>query len=109
MDSKQAEDAVKALDYPSYSKFGVKRKKEWVTAQGDYRDAVQSIEEQWKSWLVEEYAFDLPEVVQEEIMTMAWSDGHHAGYQNVEGYFEKYADFANLVARHQDYSNSPMG
>lgn len=95
MNSTEVEQAIKDLTYPRPTDFNDKA--DWRIAQTEYRVEEKALEQQWKAWLIEEYAFDFSEKVQEEIFRRAWDDGHSSGYHNVENYFQEYADFANMV------------
>lgn len=66
-------------------------------AKRERKLAVSIFEGEWQAWLGAEYASHLPHAAQEEVFALAWEQGHHAGYSEVEDLYEKYADFATKV------------
>lgn len=87
MNSKEADEAVRALKWVSYGKPG----------HEEYKAAQRKIEADWRAYLEDEYGWDIPPTVYGELFRRAWSDGHHAGYYEVESYYGEYADFARRV------------
>jgi hypothetical protein len=55
------------------------------------------LETQWKKWLAKEYASDLNETMTNNIYVWAWREGHHAGYHEVESFYENYCDMARAI------------
>lgn len=76
------------LDEVTARRRAAKRERASVTA---------ALEAEWKLWLADEYAAELPLAAQDAVFALAWEQGHHAGYSEVEGLYEEYAEFADKV------------
>lgn len=69
-------------------------KEEYLSLAVAYNEAVKKVAGEFRDWLAHEYAFTLPKTVQNKIWEKAWSEGHSAGYHEVENYYTQYAEFA---------------
>lgn len=92
MNTQQAEAAYKAVPYPKVGPRKDREARDVLLAAYDV--ATNTITGEFRDWLAHEYAFTLPKAVQDKIWEKAWSDGHHAGYPEVERYYTDYAEFA---------------
>jgi flagellar biosynthesis/type III secretory pathway protein FliH len=66
-------------------------------AYAEYKAAQQALENEWKLWLEDEYASQLPSALLEELYTQAWSEGHSSGYSEIENWYRTFAEFAEKV------------
>lgn len=80
--------ATTFVDYP---------KRGDLPARNEYYAKIAELEHQWAEYLADEYASDLPAAVAAQVYIRAWSDGHSAGYNEVEGHYNTYAEFARTV------------
>jgi len=62
-----------------------------------YRAEISALENQWREWLENEYAEDIPAEIQEKIWNSAWSDGHSNGYYSVLNYYTELAEYTKAV------------
>ena len=95
LNTSEANAAYKALVYPPVMARKDREKRDILLAE--YHEATQKITAEFHEWLTHEYASTLPVAVQDKIWEMAWSDGHHAGYPEVENYYTQYAEFAKFA------------
>jgi hypothetical protein len=65
----------------------------------EYHAAQNAMVAEWKAWLADEYADDLPEAVQDRIFGKAWEDGHSGGYDEIEFHYIPLAVFARDVRK----------
>jgi len=88
LNTKEAEAAVRAL--PRASEAPVKQRPA-IRAANAVAEA--AITEQFREWLASEYGSGFTPETQALVWQRAWSDGHHAGYTEVERYYEEQAEF----------------
>lgn len=55
------------------------------------------LEAQWKKWLAGEYGSDFNEKITDSIYVWAWREGHHAGYHEVESFYDSYCDMTRKI------------
>jgi hypothetical protein len=99
LNAREADAACRALPHPQTSAYNVSKAKRAVQDRllAAYRGEIDKITDQFREWLGNEYAPTLPEAVQNKVWEKAWSDGHHAGYHEVENYYRQYAEFAEFA------------
>lgn len=85
--------AINALVYPS----GIADRDERVAAHAVYRAETSRIHGEFRDWLAYEYASSMPANVQSKIWEKAWEDGHSGGYNEVEGHYKDYVEFAEVA------------
>lgn len=85
--------AIAALVYPK----AIADRDERVAAHAEYRAATGRIHGEFREWLAAEYASAMPANVQSKIWEKAWEDGHSGGYNEVEGHYMDYAEFAEVA------------
>lgn len=95
LNAREAEAAYKALTYPAVGSRRDRAARDILLAE--YDEATNKITGEFREWLANEYAHTLPDAVSDKIWEKAWSDGHHAGYPEVENYYSGYAEFAQFV------------
>ena len=95
LNTSEANAAYKALAYPPVMARKDREKRDVLLAE--YHEATRRITAEFHEWLTHEYAYNLPTAVQDKIWEMAWSDGHHAGYPEVENYYTQYAALAEFA------------
>lgn len=62
-----------------------------------YQERTAANQAQFRADLADEFAYDLPKVVSDEIYTMAWAEGHSSGYGEVAHHYNDFAEFARRV------------
>lgn len=95
LNAREAEAAVKALTYPAVGNRRDRAARDILLAE--YDEATNKITGEFRDWLAHEYARTMPKAVSDKIWEKAWSDGHHAGYHEVENYYSEHAGFAQFV------------
>lgn len=93
LNAKDAEAAIKALPYPS----GTANKDERAALRAAYNEGVSRVNGEFRDWLANEYAPTLPGSVKDKVWGKAWEDGHSGGFNEVEGHYRDYAEFAEFV------------
>jgi hypothetical protein len=94
LDTNALNAAIKALVYPTYD--GTQTREELAQLRREYQEATGVLVSEWVEYLADEYGYDLP-AAQGAVYGKAWSDGHSAGYQEVENFYSELADLARTV------------
>ncbi len=67
------------------------------TDRDAYRLEDRILTEQFEIDLAEEYTSDLPENLQKAVYSKAYSDGHSAGFHEIEGVYLELAELVNFA------------
>jgi predicted metal-dependent phosphoesterase TrpH len=93
MDTNALEAAIKTLTYPREAK----NREERARLYAEYREQENALIAQWKTWLADEYADDLPAAAQNAIYRKAWEEGHSSGYYEVENHYSELSELGRLI------------
>lgn len=95
MNATEATEAHEKLPYP------VGKGEKARAAREEYHEQLSEISGQFRDWLAQEYASDLPVGVQSLIFGKAWESGHSSGYYEIQGHYQEYADFAREARKYE--------
>lgn len=99
LNTQEAQAAVQALPRASAAPI---KKRPAIREANAVEEA--KITEQFREWLAFEYGSDFTSETQALIWHRAWADGHHAGYPEVERYYEEQAEFIAQILRTEGVS-----
>jgi hypothetical protein len=92
LNAQEAEAAFKDIPYPESDDKDILRVM-WAA----YNEETAQVLGEFRDWLANEYASNLPSAVQEKIWSEAREKGSPYGYAAVEDYYAHYAEFAGFV------------
>lgn len=99
LNTQEAEAAVQALPRASAAPI-----KERPAIREANRIAEEEIKGEFKEWLASEYGPEFTPETRALVWQRAWSDGHHAGFPEVERYYEEQAEFIAQILRTEGVS-----
>ncbi len=89
MNANEATAAIRNLTYAKYD-----------TPEGELYSSEQArITNEFKEYLVDEYAFNLPATTHSALWSKAWEDGHSYGFGEIESHYANIVEFAEELLK----------